>query len=220
MQRFRPLLRPTAGEWALYAYLLVVAVISILAQVLGRSVVHALASSPNDVAAARAWLLVTSGLVAEGPLLPQVAGTAALGVAAMRLAGGRVFWSAAILAHILGTLVVYAGVWIFDAASPSGIGSLLREADFGMSLVWCAALGVLAGVAWWTTRPLPRWAWMLLAIAPPVALIGVTLVSDDLAPYEHIAAFGLAVGVVYAGGRWRSVGRRLRLLGPPTDRSR
>ena len=88
MQRFRPLLRPTAGEWALYAYLLVVAVISILAQVLGRSVVHALASSPNDVAAARAWLLVTSGLVAEGPLLPQVAGTAALGVAAMRLAGG------------------------------------------------------------------------------------------------------------------------------------
>ena len=215
MQRFRPLLRPTAGEWALYAYLLVVAVISILAQVLGRSVVPALASSPNDVAAARAWLLVTSGLVAEGPLLPQVAGTAALGVAAMRLAGGRVFWSAAILAHILGTLVVYAGVWIFDAASPSGIASLLNEADFGISLVWCAALGVLAGVSWWNTRPLPRWAWLLLALGPPLALAGITFVSDGLALYEHVAAFGLAVALVYAAGRWRSVGRRLRLLGTP-----
>lgn len=220
MLSLRPLLRPTAGEWALYAYLVVVAAVAILAQIFGRSVVHALASSPEDVASARLWLLITSGLVAEGPLLPQVVWTAVLGVAAMRLAGGPVFWSAAILAHVLGTLLVYAGVWIFDVASASGIGSLLSEADFGISLVWCAALGVLAGVAWWNTRPLPRWARLLLATVPPVALVGVTLISDGLALYEHAAAFGLAVAVVFAGGRWRSVGRRLRLLGPTAERPR
>jgi len=145
--------------------------------------------------------------------------TAVLGVVAMRLAGSGVFWYAAVLAHILGTLLVYAGVWIADAANPSGLAVLLHEADFGVSLVWCAALGVLAGVAWWKTRPLRRWAWRLLAAGPPLALLGVTLVSDGLARYEHVAAFALAVGVVYASQRWSSVGSRLRLLGPADDQS-
>ena len=216
----RPRMRPSPGEWALFAYLIVVCAVTILGQIVGHPIVHAMASSPADVAAARLWPLVTSGLVVEGPFVPQVLATAVFGVAAMRLAGGRVFWSAAILAHILGTLLVYAGVWIADAASQSGIGIVLREADFGVSLVWCAALGVLAGVAWWKTRPLPRWAWRLLAVGPPAALLGVTLVSNGLAFYEHVVAFGLAVGLVYAGRRWSSVGARLRLLGTSDDRSR
>jgi len=215
----RPRMRPSPGEWALIAYLLIVCGVTILGQIVGHPIVHAMASSPDDVAAARLWPLVTSGLLVEGPFVPQVLATAVLGVAAIRLAGGRLFWSAAILAHILGTLLVYTGVWIADAASQPGMGILLREADFGVSLVWCAALGVLAGVAWWKTRPLPRWAWRLLAVGPPAALLGVTLVSDGLAFYEHVVAFGLAVGLVYAGGRWTSVGARLRLLGPSANRS-
>jgi hypothetical protein len=213
-------MRPSPGEWALIAYLIVVCTVTILGHIVGEPVVHAMASSPNDLAAARVWPLLTSGLLVEGPFVPQVLATAVLGVAAMRLAGGRVFWSAAVLAHIVGTVLVYAGVWIADAASQSGVASLLREADFGVSLVWCAALGVLAGVAWWKTRPLPRGAWRLLAVGPPVALLGVTLVSNGLASYEHVVAFGLAVGVVYAGRRWSSVGARLRLLTPSDDRSR
>jgi hypothetical protein len=212
-------MRPSTGEWALIAYLIVVTAVTILGDIVGQPVLHALASSPDDVAAARLWQLVTSGLVAEGPLVPQMLATAVLGVVAMRLAGSGVFWYAAVLAHILGTLLVYAGVWIADAANPSGLAVLLHEADFGVSLVWCAALGVLAGVAWWKTRPLRRWAWRLLAAGPPLALLGVTLVSDGLARYEHVAAFALAVGVVYASQRWSSVGSRLRLLGPADDQS-
>ena len=61
--------------------------------------------------------------------------TAVLGVWAIRLAGGRVLWTAAILAHVLGTLLVYAGVWIMDAQDPSAVAALTREADFGVSLV-------------------------------------------------------------------------------------
>ena len=204
-------MRPSAGEWALIAYLIVVCAVTFLGHVAGRSFVEELASSPDDVAAARLWSLVTSGLLVDGPFVPQVLATAVFGVAAIRLAGGRVFWSAAILAHILGTLLVYTGVWIADAAIQTGVGSLLREADFGVSLVWCAALGVLAGVAWWKTRPLPRWAWVLMAVGSPIALTGVTLVSPSLALYEHLAAFCLAAAVVYAAQRWTSVGDRLRL---------
>lgn len=212
-------MRPSPAEWALLAYLVVVSAVTIVAHVVGQPLVHELASSPDDVTAARLWQLVTSGLLAQGPLMPQLLATAVLGVAAVRLAGGRVFWSAAVLAHILGTLLVYVGVWIADVENPSGMAVLVREADFGVSLVWCAALGVLAGVAWHKTRPLPRWAWRLLAVIPPVALLGVTLASEGLARYEHAVAFALAVGVVYAARRWSSVGDLLRLLRVSNERS-
>lgn len=199
MNGSRPLIRPSPAEWVLVAYLIIVSAVTIISHLSGQSLVRTLASSPDGVAAARWWQLITSALLAQGPLVPQMVALAALGVAAIRLAGGRLFWSAAVLAHILGTLLVYAGLWIVAAASPSGLVMLLRGADFGVSLVWCAALGVLAGVAWWKTRPLPRWAWRLLATGPCVALLGSALIADGVAPYEHVAAFALAVGVVYAG---------------------
>src|SRR5450759_1508195 len=138
-----PVMRPSTGEWALIAYLIVVTAVTILGDIVGQPVLHAPASSPDDVAAARLWQLAPSRLEERGPLVPQMLATAVLGVVAMRLAGSGVFWYAAVLAHILGTLLVYAGVWIADAANPSGLAVLLHEADFGVSLVWCAALGVL-----------------------------------------------------------------------------
>ena len=191
--------KPSPAEWALIAYLLVVSAVTILSLVSGQSVVRTLASNPDDLATSRWWQLITSGLLAQGPLVPQLVALAALGIVAIRLAGGRLFWSAALLAHVLGTLLVYAGVWIAAAASPSALATLLRSADFGVSLVWCAALGILAGVAWWKTRPLPRWAWRLLAVGPAAALLGATFIADGLAPYEHVVAFGMAAGLIYFG---------------------
>ena len=69
-----------------------------------------------------AYLAVVTGLTiaAEGWLGLQIAATAVLGVAAIRLAGGGVFWSAAIITHVAGTLLVYVGVWIADAMTPPG----------------------------------------------------------------------------------------------------
>ena len=213
-------MRPSPGEWALFAYLLLVSAVTILAHITGQSVVQALASSPDDVAGARSWQLITSGLLAEGPLVPQVLATAVLGVVAIRLAGARVFWTAAILAHVFGTLLVYGGVWVAEVQDPSGMAVFVHAADFGVSLVWCAALGVLAAVAWWKTHPLRRWEWRLLAAGPPVALVGVTLFSGGLGRYEHVVAFALAAGIVYAARRWSSVGDRLRLVRFAGDGSR
>ncbi len=213
----RSRLRPSPAEWVLFAYLAVVIAVTMLRYVMGHGVVDALASTPDDVAGARVWPLITSGLLADGPLWPQVVATAVLGVWAIRLAGGRTFWAAAILAHVLGTLLVYAGVWVVDAQDPSAVAALTREADFGVSLVWCAALGVLAAVAWWRTRPLRPRTRMFLAFAAPAALVGVTILSHGLGQYEHAVAFLLAVGVVYAAHRRDSVGARLRFDSPPGD---
>jgi hypothetical protein len=215
--RTRLVRRPSTGEWVLFAYLAMVTGLTIAAELLGWPDLHVLASSPNDIASGRLWSLLSSGLAAEGWLGPQVAATAVLGVAAIRLAGGGVFWSAAIIAHVAGTLLVYAGVWIADAvtpagaATPSGLAALASQADFGISLVWCAALGVLAGVGWWKTRPMTRLGRAVLCLLPPAALIAVTMVSDGLAFFEHIAAFALAVMVVLVDQRWGSAVRAVVL---------
>ena len=206
-------LRPTGAEWILLAYVAVVSALTVLGYALGPILVHTLASSADDVAAAHVWPLLSSGLLADGPLVPQVVGTVVLGVLAIRLAGGRVFWTAAVTGHVLGTLVVYAGVWVADLQDPSAMAALSGAADFGISLVWCAALGVLAAVAWWHVRPLRRSSWIAAAVGAPVALLVVTAFSEGLARYEHVTAFALAAGTVYVARRWASVGRWLRLGG-------
>jgi hypothetical protein len=196
---FRRRLRPSAGEWVLFAYLAVVCVLTILHRT-GAVDLRLLASTPDDVASARVWTLVLSGLVVQGAFAFQVVGTAVLGVLAIRLAGGRVFWTAAIVAHVFGTMLVYAGVWI--AAAVTAPSSLSTELDYGISLVWCAALGVLAGVGWWGRPPLPMRARTLLAFVPALFIVAVTLDSEELARYEHVAAFVLAAAVVLITRNW------------------
>jgi hypothetical protein len=210
-RRLRVLRPASPAEWVLVAYLAVVIAITVLSWALGETVVRTVATSPDDLGPSTMWQLVASGLLADGPLAPQIVATAVLGAAAIRLTSGRAFWSVAVIGHVLGTVLVYVGVWIADVASPSLVTALTRQADFGVSLVWCAALGMLAAVAWWRLRPLQRRTWLLLAFGAPLTLAVVTALSEGLARYEHVVAFALAVGLVYAGRRWRGLGRRLRL---------
>ncbi len=194
----------------LVAYLAAVCVVTILSAVLGDPVLQAFATTAQEVAERGVWIILLSGLVVQGAVVPQVVMTAALGVAAIRLVGGRVFWTAALIAHLLGTLLVYVGVWVVDAVTPGSL-ALANELDFGISLVWCAALGVLTAVGWWSSWRLPAWARYGLSFGPPVVMIGVTLGSDGLARYEHAVAYSLAVFVVFLCRRWASLGRRLHI---------
>ncbi len=203
----------------LFAYLAVVSVVTILSIIFGEQVLHVFATSPDEVARSGVWTILMSGLIVQGPAVSQIVATAVLAVIAIRLAGARVFWSAAVVAHLAATLLVYAGVWIADAATPGSGTPLSRELDFGISLVWCAALGVLAAAGWWSTWRLPPWLRYTLSLAPPAAIVVVTLGSDGLARYEHAVAFALAVLVVFVCRRWVSLGRRLRLLWLVSDGS-
>jgi hypothetical protein len=207
--------RVRPGEWVLFAYLLTVVGLTLAEESLGWPDLHVLASTPDGVGAGRLWSLFSSALLAEGWMAPQVAATAVLGVAAIRLAGSRAFWGAAVTAHIAGTLLVYAGVWIADAVTPGAprdLATLATQADFGISLVWCAALGVLTSVALRPSRPLSRRTRLFLGIAPPAALVVVSVLSEGLAFYEHIAAFALALLVALIARDRRSTGGLLRVI--------
>jgi hypothetical protein len=203
-------LRPTPWEWVLVAYLAAVCVVTILSAVLGDPVLQVFSTTAQEVAERGVWIILLSGLIVQGAVVPQILMTAALGTAAIRLAGGRVFWTAALVSHLLGTLLVYVGVWVVDAVTPGPV-ALASELDFGISLVWCAALGVLTGVGWWSSWRLPPWARYGLSFGPPIVIIAVTLGSDGLARYEHALAYALAVFVVFLCRRWASLGRRLQI---------
>ena len=194
--------RPSLPEWLLFAYLIAACVVTVYARLQGAATLRELASSPDDIALGRLGSLITSLFVIQGPLVAQVVATAVLGVAAMRLAGGRLFWLAALLASFFGTLLVYAAVWVAAAIDLASVVSLEREPDFGVSLTWCAALGVLAVAGVHRPRPQEAWLRYLLMVVPTTSIVAVAIISDGLARYEHVVAFALAAAVTYLGRRW------------------
>ena len=204
--------RLTVWDWVLVAYLGAVSVLTLVVALGGDPYLQALANSPSEAAQRGTWTIFLSGLIVAPPaVIAQIAMTAGLGVAAIRLVGGRVFWAAALVAHFLGTLVVYVGIWIVDFATP-GTPAITQELDFGISLVWCAALGILTAVGWWSSWRLPAWLRYGFSFGGPVAIVLVVYGSTGLARYEHAAAYTLAVLVVFLCRRWAFLGRRLRLV--------
>jgi hypothetical protein len=182
--------RLAAGIAFLVAYLIVVAVLSLAEGHRGWPALGDLASSPRELSLGHWWLLFTSGFVVDGPLAPQIVLALVVGVAALRVLGAALFWSAVAAGHVVGTVVVYVGVWVAGAIAPAAVQHVLADPDYGISLVWCTAMGVMAAV--WFTGPVGRrHVRRLLAVAMLLALAGVTALSNGLAQYEHVVAFGI-----------------------------
>jgi membrane associated rhomboid family serine protease len=188
--------RSRIGEAVLMSYLVLVVAIALLRDSTGWPTIAQLASTPALLAHGEWWRLATSAFVVNGPPLPQVLAIAVLGSLAIYLGGSWLFWTSAVAGHVVGTLVAYIG---FSAAWLSGnaVGlGFLTNPDYGVSLVWCAALGAFAGLAWlgtrrrWVKPEHPYWA-----VAAGVVMVVVTVYSDDMAAVQHVVAFivGLAV---------------------------
>jgi hypothetical protein len=191
------------GEIALVAYVTVAVAVTAAHHLYGVPDLAFFASSPNAVAQGRWWTLITSGLLITPPLMAlQVVALLALGFVDIRLCGARVFWTAAALAHFLGTVLVYCGVWIIGAAGLANVAAAASEPDFGVSLVWFAGIGVLAAAlasrAWSTTsRPVYRSLLFAASIAIPIGVVRF----DGTAHYEHALALLLSAAVVLAPRR-------------------
>lgn len=179
-----------AGIGFLVAYLVVVIVFSLAEGHRGWPALGDLASSPRELSLGHWWLLFTSGFVVDGPLVPQIVLALVVGVAALRVLGPGLFWSAVVAGHVVGTVIVYAGAWIAGAIAPETVQHVLADPDYGISLVWCTAMGVMMTV-WFTGPAGRRHVRRLLAVAMLLALAGVTVLSNGLAQYEHVVAFGI-----------------------------
>src|SRR4051812_8305586 len=141
-----------AGMTALIAYLAAVAALQLVRTATGHPRPAALAVSPAELARGEAWRLLTSALPISRLAALELVGMVGAVALAVRAFGVGVFWIAAAAGHIGATLIAYAGIAILWVADPDWIGGLVRDADYGISAVWFAALGLLA-VAVGARRP-------------------------------------------------------------------
>ena len=156
-----------------------------------------LAASPARLAAGELWPLVTSAFVIAGSPVVQIAATAVLLAAVVRLHGAGLFWLTAAAGHLGATLVTYAGVGVLWLVSRADVDSVVEAPDYGISAIWSAALGALAVGAAAT----PRWRWPTLVASAVclLVLLAPTPFGGDLAGVEHVVAFALGATVT----RWR-----------------
>jgi membrane-bound metal-dependent hydrolase YbcI (DUF457 family) len=198
------------GQALLGAYIVVVIILTIIRDTLGAPFLTELASTPHNLAHGAWWQLFTSGLVVDGPLLPQIVAVAVLGTLGIYFRGSWLFWLTAIISHILGTILTYIGIGIAWLIHPAWVNNLLQQQDYGISLIWCAALGIVAAAAWLgpDSSRSPIYKPLILVGAIAVMTV-VTWFSVGLARYEHLAAFTIAFLIVSLTPQHRHVSRQL-----------
>ena len=178
----------------LVAYLVAVGALQLVRALTGQPHPAVLAVSPAQLARGEVWRLATSALPVSRFAFLEIAGAVTAIALAVRAFGLGVFAIAAVLGHVGSTLVAYAGVGVMWLADPHWIGGLVEDADYGISAVWFAALGLLA-VALGARRRALGVALFGGCVAVSFALLEL---SDWLAFAEHVLSlcFGAATGVV------------------------
>jgi hypothetical protein len=164
-----------------------------------------LASSPIGVAHGHLLQLFSSGLVIDGPPLPQIAALTGTLLIATRRLGARLTWTAAIGAHLGATLVAYAFVVILWLADPNLSRPVIAAPDYGISVIFVGVCGAaaqlrrpaaVAPVLTGLTAVWLIWWWLSGAFSPIV-----------LANLEHLLGFAIGVGLALFGrSRQRSAG--------------
>jgi hypothetical protein len=185
-------------------YLLVVIVIAILRAVTGFPTVNELASSPAQLMHGEWWRLVTSAFVIDGPAIPQVIAIGVLGSLGIYFGGSWMFWSTALAGHFFGTLIAYGGIAIVWAQNHAAVAAFITDPDYGVSLIWCAALGAFAGMVWFGN--LIKWRGvqkMWVVVIALSIMVLVTVMSDKMDAIQHILAF--LIGGLIAGTADRSI---------------
>lgn len=171
--------------------------------------VHALsigpfASSAARVAAGRLWLLLSSALVIDRPV---VVGLVAFGLIAgltLRVCGARTFWIAAAAGHIGSTLLVYAIIGLSRLADPHVFSRAFSTPDFGVSAMQGAWVGALTAQAWQRSGSgvRPRTA-MVVAVCVLAGVAWLLHPDPSILTTEHVFAFLIGVAVV----RWPALRR-------------
>jgi hypothetical protein len=179
------------------AYLLAVVAIAILRGMTGYPLVNDLASSPALLMHGEWWRLITSAFVIDGPPVPQVIAIGVLGSLGIYFGGSWTFWSTALAGHFLGTLIAYGGIALVWAQNHDIVAHYLTDPDYGVSLIWCAALGAFAGMVWFGNLSWNRVQRMWVIVLALSIMVLVTVMSDKMDAIQHTLAFligGLIVG--------------------------
>ncbi len=210
--------------WLTLAILLLGITALTFAQKAGAFSVNAIATSPEQVGDGDLWLVLSSGLVAQTPIVLSLLSFGVVAILVQALCGPRTLWLSAAIGHSASTVVVYIVIGAVALADRDVVGKLLTAQDYGVSAIFAAWLGVVAARIW--LRPGAGWPDKLGAI---LLCLGIALVAwlvrGEPAPSvldtEHLVAFAIGWCLAAAQTRHRAAFRPLASLpGQPQPRPR
>jgi hypothetical protein len=153
-----------------------------------------LASSPRAVADGRVWLLVSSALVADRPIVLSILAFGGFAVVAAIVCGARLLWTSAALGHVGSTLAAYAGLGLVRAIEPDAFAGTVDKLDFGVSAITAAWLGAIVVVSW-RRHPDGRVRAGLVAFCLVCLLVGLAADTNlTVLDVDHLYAFVIGVG--------------------------
>jgi hypothetical protein len=182
------------------AYLAAILLVAATRALAGRPTTSALALTPDRLAAGKIWLLPTSGVIVDGPVLPQLAGVVPAVLVAERRLGGTFTGAVMVIAHVGATLLTYGTLAVFTGDAD---GAHNRSLDYGISAVWLGTLGALFTDALPAARRREPRALVVTGVGAAAFITGVSL-FPLLAATEH--GFAFAIGALATGAR--AVARR------------
>jgi hypothetical protein len=159
---------------------------------LGAFPVRSLASTPAAVSDGRVWLLATSALVADRPVIASILGFVLVGLGTLALCGPRTLWASAAAGHVCSAAAVYLAVDLARAADPGAFRGILSYPDYGTSAIIAAWVGASACAIWLRGR---RVAAVALCVASALlgwAFKGTLTILDS----EHAVALGIGAAAV------------------------
>ena len=192
----------------LLAYLAIVIGLELLRSLTNLPIVATLAASPLALAHGDWWRLITSAFIIDGYALPQVVMTATLGALIIWFRGSWLFWGISVAGHVLGTLLTYLGVLLIGL-NRHQLHHFLETPDYGISLIWSSALGVVAAAAWLGPTSNFRAPFRPLVVCGVFALMMVIIFlshGDDA--LQHAIAFAVGAVLVVTLDRDHSVSQQ------------
>ena len=164
-------------------------------------------ASAAKIASGQVWVLPTSALIVDRPVLIGLAAFGVLAVATLRICGARTFWLAAAAGHAGSTLIVYAIIGSTQLADPDTFASAAARPDFGVSAIQGAWVGAITATAWIRAGTDRRNRSLVAAGVCAIAGVGWWLHPDpSILTTEHLFAFLIGCGIV----SWRPLARAAR----------
>jgi len=158
--------------------------------------IGALAASPRRIADGQVWLLFSSAIVVDRPIVASVVSFAALASVALLVCGSRVLWLSALLGHTGSTILAYVGLAALRNLDVGSFHAALVAPDYGVSAISAAWLGAIATTAWISRCRAPSQKAAVALACAGVALFAWMLRGDlNALDSEHVFAFALGAAI-------------------------
>jgi hypothetical protein len=158
----------------------------------------ALAATPHAVDRGRLCLLVTSGAVADQPVVPSLLGFWIVCGAALALCPAAVGVRVAVGGHMFSALGAYGVIVVARLADPTAFASVVNVPDYGLSAIIAAWIGAIARILW---KRSPSRRGHVLVVLGSLACAGIGLAFRphvDFLDSEHLFAYAIGFALVDA----------------------